>query len=121
MIVGERERRSVDAATLRFEQSRREADQARLAAAVRPCDLQCLAGIELEVQVLEQQASAATQRHAFETQQRAHSASRSSACMSSSEKPKWWPISWMRMCDTICSRLCRVPCHSASIGRLYKV
>src|SRR5436305_9737963 len=104
-----------------MQQSGREADQARFAAAVRSRDLQTRSGAKLQIQALEQQPTAAPQRHAVEAQQRAHSMLSSSACMSSSEKPKWWPTSWITMCETICSRLNRVDCHSASIGRLYKV
>ena len=46
-----------------------------------------------------------------------HSALSSSACMSSSEKPKWCPTSWMTMWLTSCSRLTPVDCHSSRIGR----
>ena len=64
--------------------------------------------------------AAAPQRDVLEAQQRAHSTLSSSACMSSSEKPKWWPTSWITICATICSRLTLVARHSSRIGRLYK-
>ena len=49
IVIGERERRGVDATALGFEQPGGEADQARLAAAVRPPDPQRLASLERQV------------------------------------------------------------------------
>ena len=71
MIVGERQRGALDRAPLGAEQSGGEADQAGLAAAVGPRDLQRFAGVELEVQTFEQQPPAAPQRNIIEAQQRA--------------------------------------------------
>ena len=45
-------------------------------------------GAELEVELFEQQPSAADQRHVLEPQQRLHCTASSSACMSSSLRPK---------------------------------
>src|SRR5206468_12659053 len=88
MLVGKREVGPLDRSAVRPQQSRREPDQARFAAAVRPRHLKRVAGTEREVESFEQQPPAAPQRYAFKVQQRAHSPSSSSACMSSSEKPK---------------------------------
>src|SRR5438270_1825657 len=121
MLVGEREVGPFDPSAFRPKQSRGEADQARLAASVRPRDLKRLAGAEREIETVEQQSPAAPESHRVEAQQRLHSAPSSSACMSSSEKPKWWPTSWITMWDTSWSRLTGVERHSARIGRLYNV
>ena len=119
-FVGKREGRAVDPALLRPENPGREADQARLAAAIGPGDLKRLARPKVQIEALEQQTAAAFERDVAELQQRLHSTLSSSACMSSSEKPKWWPTSWITMWATIRSRLKGVERHSSRIGRLYK-
>ena len=55
---------------------------------------------ERDIELFEQHPSAAAQRDLLEPEQGRHSASSSSACMSSSEKPKWCPTSWITMCAT---------------------
>ena len=71
MLVGERELRAFDAATLGAQKAGGEPDEARLAAAVGARDVQRLAGSELEVEPVEQQPPAAPQRDFVEAQQRA--------------------------------------------------
>src|SRR5436309_15570782 len=88
-VVGEGKPWPFDPAAFLTQQSGREADQARLAATVGTGDLETRAGAKLQIQAFEQQPPAAPQRHAVKAQQRAHSMLSSSACMSSSEKPKW--------------------------------
>jgi hypothetical protein len=63
-------------------------DQARFPASIWAGHLEPLARSDLEAQPFEQQPPASAQRHILESQQRPHSALSSSACMSSSEKPK---------------------------------
>ena len=74
IVVGERQRASLDPARPGAQQAGRETDQARLAAAVRPGHLQCLARPERQIQAFEQQPPAAPQRHVLEPQQLRHSA-----------------------------------------------
>src|SRR5947209_3161230 len=76
-IVGQRQLRSLDLAMFLAQQPGREADQARLAAAVRAAHLERLAVSERQIQLLEQQPAAAAQRYPFKAQKRAHSAPRS--------------------------------------------
>src|SRR5689334_11494023 len=87
-VVSERQRRTLDAPRLRPQQPGRKANQARLAAAVGTADLEPLAGPEIEIERLEQQFAAATERDFPEPEQCSHRTASSSACMSSSLRPK---------------------------------
>ena len=86
-IVGQRGVGPLDPAGIGPQQPRDQTDQARLAATIRPGEMQCLAGVQLDIQILEQQSPAAHQRQPFALQEPAHARS-SSACMSSSLRPK---------------------------------
>src|SRR6185503_17157724 len=121
MVVGKCQLGALHLPNFRPQESRGEADQARLATAVASRQMQRLARPEFQIEALEQQPPAAPQRYILEPEQRPHSAASSSACMSSSENPKWWPISWITTCATSRSRLSRLDDHSARIGRRYKV
>src|SRR6185503_6988232 len=88
VIVGKSRRSSLDVAPFLAKQARGDADEARLPAPVRAAHLERVAGLDRQVEILEQQSPSAPERHPLEPQQACHSASSSSACMSSSEKPK---------------------------------
>ena len=88
MIVCQRQARPFGDPSLRLKQPGGEADQARLPAAIRTGDQQRLTAGERNVEMLEQHSSAAAKRDSIEPQQQGHSEESSSACMSSSEKPK---------------------------------
>src|SRR6185369_2299276 len=88
LVVGQGQLRSLNAAALCPEQPSRKPDEARLATPVRARDVQRLPRLKHQIETLEQQPPASAEGHVLEPQQRGHSASSSSACMSSSEKPK---------------------------------
>jgi hypothetical protein len=88
MIIGESERSPLDAPPFLTKQTRGETDEARLPATVRAAYLQRVTRPDRQVEILEQQSPSAPERHLLEPEQARHSASSSSACMSSSEKPK---------------------------------
>ena len=77
----------------RLQQPRDEPQQARLADPVRPGRDRRLARRERQAQPLEQQPPAAPAGDVVEPEQ-AQPACSSIACMSASERPKWWPTSW---------------------------
>jgi hypothetical protein len=87
-VVGECQWCRMNSAAVRLEEAGCEPDQAGFPAAVWSGDLQCFTRRECKIEPLEQQLAPASQADILEAQQRAHSGSSSSACMSSSEKPK---------------------------------
>ena len=88
MVVGERQRRTIDPAGSRPEQPGGEPDQARLAASVRAGDLERFAGSQLK---LKPSNSSRPPRRSVTSSNRSsarHAMASSSACMSSSLRPK---------------------------------
>ena len=88
MVVGQRAGRARHPPCLGLKQPGGQAQQARFAAAVGSRHLDRTARRQREVEAVEQQPAAAAQRHAIEPQQLVHATLSSSACMSSSLRPK---------------------------------